>query len=136
MLDSLSPQRRHVLSSTGLLFAKLSRVKSLFLDKSHRNNWTLGGILSFHIALTNTGEIPLKLTTYNILLKNYMTISFDPFLFKEGDIAYHIHQFPPKVHTLFRYCPSKSKHQIFIILYLTHSFSLLLINDIQGANIK
>jgi len=63
LIDSFSLHRRQVLSLTVLLFAILSRVKSLFLDTSHKKNCTLGGIGNFQIELTNTGEIPLKLTT-------------------------------------------------------------------------
>jgi hypothetical protein len=58
------------------LLAKLSRVNSLFLDRRHRRNCTLGGISNFQTELTNTGVIPLKLQQHtkielSIFLMNY-----------------------------------------------------------------
>jgi hypothetical protein len=48
LVDSSSMQNKHVLSSTCLLFAKLSLVKVLLLASSQRKMWSLEGTLIFH----------------------------------------------------------------------------------------
>ena len=58
---SCSVQKRHESVSTSCLFARLSLVRILFLERSHRKICTLGGIFKSQTLGTKTGMTPLKL---------------------------------------------------------------------------
>jgi hypothetical protein len=62
----------HDLSSTDLLFARLSLVKTLLLANNHKKIGTLEGTWIFHITGVNTCLTPLSLTTTNKDCSKYL----------------------------------------------------------------
>jgi hypothetical protein len=65
-MDFASEQNKQEGSFTFLLMAKLSLVRNLFFDRSHKKKCTLGGIFKADTAGVYTGKIPLKLINDSI----------------------------------------------------------------------